>query len=167
MSGATIKQSTETIDGEEWSCVTISGLSSTEVSTAISEEEVDGKDSLVLTIPMDDLTSGSSADDLTAYGYTVSQLKALGLEMTIAVTMPNTVTSNVGDVSGNTVTIDLLELMYSDSAPENIIISSPVSSGSNMTMIIVGVVAVVAVAAGVYIFMNKKKNPDDDFDIQV
>ncbi len=78
--------------------------------------------------------------------------------MTIAVTMPHTPASNVDEVDGNTVTIDLLEIMYSD--------SSPISSGSNMTMIIVGVVAVVAIAAGVYVFMNKKKkDPVDDLDI--
>lgn len=148
----------KTIDGVKWAGINVEYTGEDSESTSyITEKNIDGEDCLVLTLPMDDFNDQMDTSDLEAYGYSVSKLKDMGTEMSITIKMPAKVTSNVGEVNGDTVTIDLLDLMTSG-ATEDIVISSPLSSGSSMTYVLIGVGAI-AIVAIVLVILKKKKQP--------
>ncbi|MCD7839019.1 MAG: hypothetical protein LUG46_00170 [Erysipelotrichaceae bacterium] len=139
------------INDGEWSGVSITGLSLEDsMTTAITEEEIDGKDSIVVCIPINDI---KDVMDFSDSGYSLEDLKEAGMEITLNITMPATPTTNFGEVDNKTVTVDLLEIMYNDSE-ENIIVSSTIP---DYTMIYVGIGAVV-IATGVFVLIKKKRN---------
>lgn len=162
MKKAKVKETSKTIDGSKWVGVNVSGVSGTKGS-GITEKDIDGTKSLVLTLPMKDMENqmgGSSLGDLDAYGYSVSKLKALGMEVNVTVKMPGKATTNVGKADGDTVTIDLLELMANGST-QDIVISSPASGGMDMTLIFIGV-GVVVIGGIVFFVLKKKKKVSEE-----
>lgn len=158
MENAKVTPVTKTIDGGEWVGVLVEQNGSMD-GAMINEVEVDGKDGLQLILPLDSLNENMGMEDmdLASMGYSVSQMKKLGTEMNITITMPNKVTSNVGEVNGNSVTIDLLELTM-DSKVDKIVITSALPGGSGST-VLYGLLALIVVAGVILFFVvkNKKK----------
>ncbi|MCD7951094.1 MAG: hypothetical protein LUG12_12675 [Erysipelotrichaceae bacterium] len=139
------------ITNDDWSGVSITGLTLDDsISTTISEEKIDDVDSIIVTIPINDIIS---VIDFESYGYSLEDLQEAGMEIVLNVTMPSAATSNIGEVNDKTVTIDLLELMYSDSQEENIIISSAIP---NDTIIYIAIGAVM-IAVISFIVLKKKR----------
>ena len=158
MKDAKVSKIDKTIDGSKWVGVNVTGLTGDSKGT-VEEKEVDGKKSIVLTLPMSEMENKMDSSQLQqaeSLGYSVSKLKALGLEMNLTVKMPAKATSNVGTVDGDTVKIDLLEIMAKGSS-EDIVISSAVSGGMDMTLILI-VLGVAIIAGGVFFVLKKKKD---------
>lgn len=153
----------KTIDGSKWRGLSIEGIANTESddSVTVKKETVDGKEKITLTLPMNEMSEEMDPSSLASMGYSVDQMKKLGMEMNVTIKMPGEATCNIGKVDGNTVTIDLLEMMTSGNS-QDIVVTSEVSSGGfDMTMILV-VVAIVVVIGGVVIFMKKKKKTTEE-----
>ncbi len=148
---------TRTIDGKEWVGVAAEGTSGMEdISQYLSKEKIDGRESLVLRMDMSELSSMTDTGGLEAYS--VDQMKLLGMEMTLTVTMPGKVTANMGDIKDNTVTIDLLDLMANPPEDDELVISSAIGNDNLMLYIGIGAIVVAAVAIGVFILLKKKKH---------
>lgn len=153
----------KTIDGTKWVGLNIEGTSTAdEAKGLLSEKEIDGKDCIVLTLPMDDFENEMDLDSMNAYGYSVSKLKATGMEMNIIVEMPGEATTNVGKAEGNKVTVDLLELMSTGNV-EDLVISSPMSGGGAGTTIALIAAGVAIIAGAVFFILKKKKKPTDEY----
>ena len=163
----------ETINASNWVGVRMEGLASTadEMGVNITEETIDGKDCIVLKLPMEDLSQQMDSQLLQSADYSVDKMKALGLEMVINVKMPGKATSNVGTVDGQNVKIDLLELVSQSHATNEIVISSPKSAGMDMTFIFIGIGALVIIGIVVFVLKNKKKTKqtliEDNIDPQL
>lgn len=163
----------ETINASKWVGVRMEGLTSTadEMGVNITEETIDGKDCIVLKLPMEDLSQQMDSQLLQSADYSVDKMKALGLEMVINVKMPGKATSNVGTVDGQNVKIDLLELVSQSHATNEIVISSPKSAGMDMTFIFIGIGALVIIGIVVFVLKNKKKTKqtliEDNIDSQL
>lgn len=163
----------ETINASNWVGVRMEGLTSTadEMGVNITEETIDGKDCIVLKLPMEDLSQQMDSQLLQSADYSVDKMKALGLEMVINVKMPGKSTSNVGTVDGQNVKIDLLELVSQSHATNEIVISSPKSAGMDMTFIFIGIGALVIIGIVVFVLKNKKKTKqtliEDNIDSQL
>lgn len=163
----------ETINASNWVGVRMEGLASTadEMGVNITEETIDGKDCIVLKLPMEDLSQQMDSQLLQSADYSVDKMKALGLEMVINVEMPGKATSNVGTVDGQNVKIDLLELVSQSHATNEIVISSPKSAGMDMTFIFIGIGALVIIGIVVFVLKNKKKTKqtliEDNIDSQL
>ena len=152
----------KTIDGSKWVGVSVQGTASADASVRIIDKEVNGKDGIELTLPMDDFSDQMDMSQLTSYGYSVEQMKKLGMEMNVVIKMPGKATSNVGTVDGNTVTVDLLDMMATGKS-NDIIVSSELSGGGmdmSMIFIIVGVAAIAGVVA--FMLMKKKKENHEE-----
>ncbi len=148
----------KTIDGSKWRGVSISGIAKNDAdSIKVEKKTIDGQEKICLTLPMDNLSDDLDPSSMTSAGYSVEQMKKLGMEMNVTIKMPGKASSNVGEVKDDTVTVDLLEIMYSGKGQDIIVTSDIGSTGSNMTMIIVGSIIAVIAVAGVIIFMKKKK----------
>ncbi|MCD7894362.1 MAG: hypothetical protein LUG60_11805 [Erysipelotrichaceae bacterium] len=147
-----LKDATVTsISDDGWSGVLIEGLSLDDsISTSISEEKIDDVDSIVVTIPIDDI---KAVVDFSSYGYSLEDLQEAGMEFQLNITMPSSPTTNIGEISEKTVTIDILELIYSDSEEENIVISSAIP---NNTIIYIACGAV-GIAVVVFIVLKIKR----------
>lgn len=161
MKDAKVSKIDKTIDGKKWVGVSVTGLSST-ASSSVVEKEIDGTKSIVLTLPMKDMKNqmgGSSLSEAQSYGYSLSKMKDLGMEMNVTIKMPAKATTNVGKADGDTVTIDLLELM-AEGSTQDIVVSSALSGGLDMTMLLI--VAGVVVIAGIVFFILKKKKKEPD-----
>lgn len=163
----------ETINASNWVGVRMEGLTSTadEMGVNITEETIDGKDCIVLKLPMEDLSQQMDSQLLQSADYSVDKMKALGLEMVINVKMPGKATSNVGTVDGQNVKIDLLELVSQSHATNEIVISSPKSAGMDMTFIFIGIGALIIIGIVVFVLKNKKKTKqtliEDNIDSQL
>lgn len=163
----------ETINASNWVGVRMEGLASTadEMGVNITEETIDGKDCIVLKLPMEDLSQQMDSQLLQSADYSVDKMKALGLEMVINVKMPGKATSNVGTVDGQNVKIDLLELVSQSHATNEIVISSPKSAGMDMTFIFIGIGALIIIGIVVFVLKNKKKTKqtliEDNIDSQL
>lgn len=163
----------ETINASNWVGVRMEGLASTadEMGVNITEETIDGKDCIVLKLPMEDLSQQMDSQLLQSADYSVDKMKALGLEMVINVKMPGKATSNVGTVDGQNVKIDLLELVSQSHATNEIVISSPKSASMDMTFIFIGIGALVIIGIVVFVLKNKKKTKqtliEDNIDSQL
>ena len=147
----------KTIDGTKWVGLNIEGVSSAEETTnLLSEKEIDGEKCIVLTLPMDDFENEMDLDSMNAYGYSVSKLKAAGMEMNVIVEMPGEATTNLGKAEGNKVTVDLLELMSSGNT-DDLVISSPMSGGGIGTTIALTACGVAIILIAVFFVLKKKK----------
>lgn len=152
---AKVEPVSKTIDGSKWVGVSVSGMSSQDSdSLPIEKKEIDGKECIVLTLSMDDMNNEMGTDSIEDYGYSVTQLKKLGMEMTATIKMPGKITCDVGEVKGNTITIDYLQLL-ADGQSKDIVITSTLSSGMDMTFVFIGVGLIII--AGIVIFILKKR----------
>lgn len=173
MENAKITGIEENIDNATWVGVQVDGLNATaeEMQASITEETVDGKDCLVLRLPLDDLKQQMDTESAAMAGYSVDKLKNLGIEMTMTIKMPGNATSNVGTVDGQNVTIDLLDLSANGSNVDELVISSPKSAGMDMTFIFIGIGALVIIGIVVFVLKNKKKTKqtliEDNIDSQL
>ena len=173
MENAKITGIEENIDNATWVGVQVDGLNATaeEMQASITEETVDGKDCLVLRLPLDDLKQQMDTESAAMAGYSVDKLKNLGIEMIMTIKMPGNATSNVGTVDGQNVKIDLLELVSQSHATNEIVISSPKSAGMDMTFIFIGIGALVIIGIVVFVLKNKKKTKqtliEDNIDSQL
>lgn len=162
---AKITPKSENIDGTKWIGMTLTGpIEDEQLKDFLSEKEIDGKKSLVLTLSKDFMSSnqfgGVDADKITEQtGYSIDKLKTLGMEMSIVINMPANAKSNFGEVDGKKVTIDLLDLNSKGNAVQKIEISSALSGGFDMTNILI-VVGVIAILGVVFVMMKKKKKPE-------
>lgn len=149
------KSVTRTIDGKEWVGVMAEGSTADlgDISQYISKETINGKESLVLRMDMSELSSMTDTDGMEAYS--IDQMKALGMEMTFSVTMPSHVVANMGNVDGNTVTIDLLDIMVNPPQDDELVVSAVI--GGNNIMLYIGVGCAVVVAVVILVFVLKKK----------
>lgn len=161
---ATITPKNETIDGDKWVGMTITGaVSEKEMKEFLSEKEIDGKKCVVLTLAKDFMSGsqfgGMDTDKIQQQtGYSIDKLKTLGMEMSITINMPADAKTNFGKVDGKKVTIDLLELSSKASTIQKIEISSPLSNGFDMTYVFIGLGAVVLIGIVAFI-LKKKKTP--------
>lgn len=166
---AKITPKNETIDGDKWVGMTITGaVSEKEMKEFLSEKEIDGKKCVVLTLAKDFMSGsqfgGMDTDKIQQQtGYSIDKLKTLGMEMSITVNMPADAKTNFGKVDGKKVTIDLLELSSKASTIQKIEISSPLSNGFDMTYVFIGLGAVVLI--GIVAFMLKKKKTPEVVEI--
>ena len=149
----------EMIDASQWVGVRIEGLTSTvdEMGINIQEETIDGKDCLVLRLPLENLSQRMNSEFSQTAGYSVDKMKALGLEMVMNIKMPGDVQSNVGTVDGQNVTIDLLELASQPPQENEIVISSAKEASMDMTYVFVGIGILVVIGFIALILKNKKK----------
>lgn len=149
----------EMIDASQWVGVRIEGLTSTvdEMGINIQEETIDGKDCLVLRLPLENLSQQMNSEFSQTAGYSVDKMKALGLEMVMNIKMPGDVESNVGTVDGQNVTIDLLELASQPPQENEIVISSAKEASMDMTYVFVGIGILVVIGFIALILKNKKK----------
>lgn len=143
------------IDDETWKGVFIQGDVTGEDLSAFVKE--DG-DNLVFTLSKDD--TNELLGEETMGGMTKEDIESYlnyGFSMNIHVSMPNTPTTNIGTVNGNTVDIDLLSDEYLELSDEGIIIScSNHSQSVPYVPIVLGCLVVVAGLAGLLLFKNKK-----------
>lgn len=146
------------IDASQWVGVRIEGLTSTvdEMGINIQEETIDGKDCLVLRLPLENLSQQMNSEFSQTAGYSVDKMKALGLEMVMNIKMPGD-ESNVGTVDGQNVTIDLLELASQPPQENEIVISSAKEASMDMTYVFVGIGILVVIGFIALILKNKKK----------
>lgn len=140
---------TQTIDGTIWTGAYIEGNIDKDSKIILTQKEVNGKDSLVLTVPLSTI-GNNSASPTGPYTYS-SMMK--GMEMKMIINMPNKATTNLGVADGNTVTVDLLALME-EGITEDLVVSSPCST-SIPTIVYIGIGLVVIV--GIVVFMLRKK----------
>lgn len=163
MESAKITGVEENIDNATWVGVQVDGLNATaeEMQASITEETVDGKDCLVLRLPLDDLKQQMDTESEAMAGYSVDKLKNLGIEMTMTIKMPGNATSNVGTVDGQNVTIDLLDLSANGSNVDELVISSTKSVGMDMTFVYIGI-AVLAIIVVIAIMLKNKKKTDSN-----
>lgn len=162
MKDAKMKEISKTIDGKKWVGVSMSEISNNAQDIMVKEKDIDGTKSLVLTLPMNTMKNqmGSSGlGDFGSAGYSISKMKDLGLEMNVSIKMPAKATTNVGKADGDTVTIDLLELLANGST-QDIVISSPVSAGFDMTIIFI-VIGLAVIAGIVLVILKTKKKPEE------
>ncbi len=155
----------KTIDGAKWRGVSISGIAKNDGDSArVEKKTVDGKEQISLTLPMDNLSDDFDPSSMASAGYSVDQMKKLGMEMNVTIKMPGKASSNIGEVKDNTVTIDLLEVMVNGKG-QDIVVTSDISSGGPNMALIIGVVAAIVVIIGAVIFMKKKKQPVEDTEV--
>ena len=128
-----------------------------EMGINIQEETIDGKDCLVLRLPLENLSQQMNSEFSQTAGYSVDKMKALGLEMVMNIKMPGDVESNVGTVDGQNVTIDLLELASQPPQENEIVISSAKEASMDMTYVFVGIGILVVIGFIALILKNKKK----------
>lgn len=163
--GAKVEEIEKTIDGETWVGVSVKSdqLNDKDIEEALKK---DG-DIITLTLPMSDMSDEMELDDLEDVGYSLEDLKASGVEMNFTIKMPGKVTSNVGKVDGDTVTIDLLEILSEDNHIENIEIkadiSQKVSSSSDNILLYVTIAVGVIIVIGIIIFIVKKKKKNKNY----
>lgn len=155
-----IEELEKTIDGESWVGISVIGSDMYD----IDGEDVLEKngDIITMTLPLNELSDEFDEED--DMGYSLEDLKNYGLEMNMNIKMPGKVTSNVGTVNGDTVEIDLLELMIEKNVT-NIEIQADMSqsASSNSMMLYVGIAAaVIVVVIAVIIVLKKRKKKDDD-----
>ena len=160
-----IEEISETIDGEKY--VGISAIApEKEVEKMLDELTVrdsNGNKEYTLTLTSDGLGETMDPKALGGANYSLKQMKDMGLEMTISIQMPGKIKeSTIGKISGNTVTVDLLEL--AENADKEVTIVS--GEGGNNSILLyaaigVGVVAIIAVAA-IVISKKKKKSSNEE-----
>ncbi|MFV0395590.1 MAG: hypothetical protein ACK5LC_14590 [Coprobacillaceae bacterium] len=128
-------------------------------------DDEDGKEVYTLTLDFEDMTSsmGDMGSGYSSDYYdetSIKQMKKLGVEMEISITMPYNISdASYGDVDGKTVTIDLLELMVDGEDEIEIIAEEGGGSFLSGNTLLYAAIAIVVVAGGVIAFilvMNKK-----------
>ncbi len=154
-----VKEITKEVDGATWEGLNVEMIIPEElISTYVSSED----NKLTFTLPMEQADAlleqeGLSLDDMDQE--TIDMYKQYGVAMTMTVTMPSKPTTNIGIVTNNTVTVDLLSEDLKTLYSEGLVITSS-NGGFDASWIIAIVVAVVAIII-VVMMMKKKKAPQN------
>lgn len=144
--GSTVREMHETDGDVSYSGISVSGIRSEEM-TAVKE----GGD-LVLHIPVSQVADAVASAAGNMSGIDSGTLKKYGAELILIINMPNAVSSNVGTVSGRTVTIDLLDI---PEGTEEITVSCRAGLPA---AVIAGIGIALAAAAGGICYAARKKN---------
>lgn len=147
------------IDGKEYVGVEMTAPAK-ECKDILDNLTVDKKDNskeYTFTMSSNNLNDFGDTESLEGAGYSIEQMKSLGLEMTMTIEMPGKIESaSLGEIDGNTVTIDLLDMANAN--VNNIEIVAKESTSANaMYLYLAGGVAIVAIIAITMIIMKKKK----------
>lgn len=156
-----IEEIEETIDGETWVGLSVT---SNELYN-MDAQDILTKDGQVIKmkIPMDELNkeiNEQGFSELQGTGYSIETLKNAGVEMNLILDMPGKVTANVGKVDGNTVTIDLLDLLNENNIDYIEIEADLTKSTNDQTMLYIGIgagIIVVLLIIGLVVKNKKKK----------
>lgn len=137
----------KTIDNEKWVGFDMSStLKGEDVKEIVKEQEVNGKKQLMI-----DFTEFiKNKDTLASDEYS---LEDMGAEMNVVITMPSTPSTTFGEVKGNEVHIDCIELLTSDVT--ELKVTSDISSSSSFPFIAAIVGAVLGV--GAFMLVKRKK----------
>lgn len=158
-----ITETKETIDGGNYIGVILTSPKNSdmikEMLDGLQVTEKDGKKTYTLMTSPGALDSEDFSSEFEGMGYSIDQMKKLGFEMTVSFQMPCDITeSSVGEVDGDTVTIDLLALMNGDYDGQSLrIVAAEGGSSSNLWLYLGIGVAVVAILAFIIIKKYNKK----------
>lgn len=137
----------KTIDNEKWIGFDIATtLKGEDAKKIVKEQEVSGKKQLVM-----DLTELIQYRDTSASEeYSPEDM---GIEMNMVVTMPSTPTTTFGEVKGNDVHIDCIQLFSSDVKELKVTCDLPSSNSFPIIAVVVGAV----LGVGAFMLVKKKK----------
>ena len=148
----------ETHDGKKYIGVEASNAMSSSIKAVVKNGRVQ------VTIPMKTFTSALTDNNITSetlnnFNMNEESLKKNGVEMKLVFNMPDKAKSNIGEVKGNKVTVDLLhEILKTDSKAENIVVSSKTGKtfDAKILFLIIGGLALI-IAIILYALKKSKK----------
>lgn len=148
----------ETHDGKKYIGVEASNAMSSSIKAVVKNGRVQ------VTIPMKTFTSALTDNNITAetlnnFNMNEESLKKNGVEMKLVFNMPDKAKSNIGEVKGNKVTVDLLhEILKTDAKAENIVVSSKTGKtfDAKILFLIIGGLALI-IAIILYALKKYKK----------
>ena len=138
----------ETHDGKQYVGVEASNAMSSSIKAIVKDGRVQ------VTIPMKTFTSALTDNNITTdtlnnFNMNEESLKKNGVEMKLVFNMPDKAKSNIGEVKGNKVTVDLLhEILKNDAQAENIVVSSKTGKtfdAKTLFLIIGGIALIIAI----------------------
>lgn len=153
------KDISKTIDGKEYVGVELTAPAKEckDILDNLTVKEEGKSKVYTFTMSSNNLDDLGDPDDLEGTGYSLDQMKKLGLEMVMSIQMPGKIkNATFGKIDGDTVTIDLLEMAMANASDIKIVAEESTSANS-MYLYLAGGVAVLAVIAVVVIVMKKKK----------
>ncbi|MGN1392341.1 MAG: hypothetical protein ACI4WQ_10200 [Sharpea porci] len=148
----------ETYDGKKYIGVEASNAMSSSIKAVVKNGRVQ------VTIPMKTFTSAITDNNITSetlnnFNMNEESLKKNGVEMKLVFNMPDKAKSNIGEVKGNKVTVDLLhEILKTDAKAENIVVSSKTGRtfDAKILFLIIGGLALI-IAIILYALKKSKK----------
>lgn len=148
----------ETHDGKKYIGVEASNAMSSSIKAVVKNARVQ------VTIPMKTFTSALTDNNITSetlnnFNMNEESLKKNGVEMKLVFNMPDKAKSNIGEVKGNKVTVDLLhEILKTDAKAENIVVSSKTGKtfDAKILFLIIGGLALI-IAIILYALKKSKK----------
>ena len=148
----------ETHDGKQYVGVEASNALSSSIKAIVKDGRVQ------VTIPMKTFTSALTDNNITTdtlnnFNMNEESLKKNGVEMKLVFNMPDKAKSNIGEVKGNKVTVDLLhEILKNDAQAENIVVSSKTGKtfDAKILFLIIGGIALI-IAIILYALKKTKK----------
>ena len=148
----------ETHDGIKYIGVEASNAMSSSIKAVVKNGRVQ------VTIPMKTFTSALTDNNITSetlnnFNMNEESLKKNGVEMKLVFNMPDKAKSNIGEVKGNKVTVDLLhEILKTDAKAENIVVSSKTGKtfDAKILFLIIGGLALI-IAIILYALKKSKK----------
>ncbi len=148
----------ETHDGKKYIGVEASNAMSSSIKAVVKNGRVQ------VTIPMKTFTSALTDNNITSetlnnFNMNEESLKKNGVEMKLVFNMPDKAKSNIGEVKGNKVTVDLLhEILKTDAKAENIVVSSKTGKtfDAKILFLIIGGLALI-IAIILYALKKSKK----------
>lgn len=156
MNGAQIEPIEKTIAGQTWIGLV---AKANHVDDDVQDMLKKDGNMMTLTLPLEEL---QDVDELEDMDYSLQDLKNTGVEMNVSIKMPGKVSSNVGNVDGDTVTIDLIELMSQDHQLDQIVVTCDLSKSQFVNQVWIYVVSglgiLVFIVILIFIIKNKKKN---------
>lgn len=148
----------ETHDGKKYIGVEASNAMSSSIKAVVKNGRVQ------VTIPMKTFTSALTDNNITSetlnnFNMNEESLKKNGVEMKLVFNMPDKAKSNIGEIKGNKVTVDLLhEILKTDAKAENIVVSSKTGKtfDAKILFLIIGGLALI-IAIILYALKKSKK----------
>lgn len=148
----------ETHDGKKYIGVEASNAMSSSIKAVVKNGRVQ------VTIPMKTFTSALTDNNITSetlnnFNMNEESLKKNGVEMKLVFNMPDKAKSNIGEVKGNKVTVDLLhEILKTDAKAENIVVSTKTGKtfDAKILFLIIGGLALI-IAIILYALKKSKK----------
>lgn len=148
----------ETHDGKKYIGVEASNAMSSSIKAVVKNGRVQ------VTIPMKTFTSALTDNNITSetlnnFNMNEESLKKNGVEMKLVFNMPDKAKSNIGEIKGNKVTVDLLhEILKTDAKAKNIVVSSKTGKtfDAKILFLIIGGLALI-IAIILYALKKSKK----------